>query len=170
MNNQKLFIGFGILLVVLLLGGGLFIMSSGKKSSQSPTPSAEQFMIEKLSPEDIGLELIPKTLPNDGKQIKVIVSKVADIKHLAYEITYEADIPKSELPPGETEGRVERGVGNDDVSINSSDKKYESKFLDFGSESKGVVRYDTGVTEAKIVMKVTKRDGKVYQVEDSVKF
>ncbi len=169
MNNQKLVIIGGVFVLLLLLGGGFLVMSSQKKTNGTPTPSIEQFQIAKLSPKDIGLELVPKVLSNDGKQLKVVVSKISDIKRLDYEIVYEADVPQAELPEGETVGRVERSIGGD-VDITESDTEYESEFLDFGSASKNVVRYDTGVTEARIIMKVTKRDGKLYQVEDSISF
>lgn len=161
--NKKLALIGGAIVLLLLLGGGYFVMNSGKSADQTPTPALDT-TIGTLSPEDIGLELVPSS---DKKKIKIVVAKAEDIKELEYEVTYEADIPASEKLEGAEGERTERGFGGEEV-IKSGQTKFESKFLDLGSCSKNVCRYDTGVEEINIIMKVTKRDGKIYQVEDSV--
>lgn len=163
-NNKVLLVGV-VIVVLLLLGGGFLVLSSKRPTSLPITQDEELQTIEKLSPADIGLSLVPSY---GNKRVKVVVSKSEDIKSLAYDISYEADIPASELAAGEQGGQVERGF-SDEVTLAGQKSSYESKEFDLGSCSKNVCRYDTGVTEIKILMKVTKMDGKVYQVEDSVK-
>lgn len=161
--NRKVLVIVGAVVLLLILGGGFFILSS-KKNTATETPTTTDQTIQKLSPSDIDLQL---TMSSDNKKVKVIVGNVTDITSLEYEITYDADIPASELAPGEEGGQVERGF-SDEAKITSADKKYESKYFDLGSCSKNVCRYDTGVKEIKILMKVTKHDGKLYEVQDSV--
>jgi hypothetical protein len=165
--NKKVGIIVGVLIVLLLLGGGGYMVMS-KKGAAGPTPAVGQdsMVVGTLSPEDIGLELKPTS---DGKKLRILVSKVQDIKRLDYEVTYEADIPASEQVEGEdAETRTTRGFSGE-ADIKSGESKYESKDFDLGSCSRNICRYDTGVEEIKILMKVTKNDGKVYQVEDQVK-
>lgn len=162
---NKKFAIIGAVLVLLLLGGGGYVVMSQKGPTPTPTPEAGQ-MVEELDPSDIGLKL---ELSSDKKKLKVIVGNVSDIQSLDYEVTYEADIPASEqVEGGEGETRTTRGFSAD-AQIKSSDSKYESKYFDLGSCSKNVCRYDTGVEEIEVLMKVTKKDGKIYQVEESIK-
>lgn len=163
---DKKFLVIGVVIVVLLVaGGGFFIMSSGKKAAPQPTVTQDQ-TVQDLSPKDIGLQLV---MSYGNKRVKVVVGKASDIKNLEYDITYSADVPASELAPGEEAVKVERGF-NDQATIKQGSAKYESKEFDLGSCSKSVCRYDTGVDSVSILMKVVKRDGKIYQVKDSIKF
>lgn len=163
--NKKSTIIVGIIIILLLLGSGFFVLYSGKKQASNLTPTvSEEQPIGKLSPLDIGLSLV---LSSNNRKVKVIVENVSDIKSLEYEITYDADIPVSELAPGEKGGQVERGF-NDEAKITSSQTRYESKEFDLGSCSRNVCRYDTGVDGVRLLMKVTKRDGKVYEVKDEI--
>lgn len=163
MNNKRQLIIGGIVILFLLAGGVYLVMSSKKTPVQEQTTTQDQ-TVQTLSAKEIGLQLIPSS---DNKKIKVVVSKVNDIKSLEYDITYEADIPASELARGEQGGKVERGFN--DSAENISAGKYESKYFDLGSCSKNVCRYDTGVEEIKIILKVIKKDNKVYKVEDSIR-
>lgn len=159
MNKKVLIVG--VIALVLLLGGGFFVLSSRNNAPVEEDVTTDT--IQSLSPEDIGLSLVAR---EDKKAVKIVVEKTEDLQSLEYEITYEADIPESELPEGETGGRVERGFSGEEQV--TPGKTYESKFLDLGSCSRNVCRYDTNVEEVAIMMKVTKKDGKIYQVEDTL--
>jgi hypothetical protein len=159
--NKKIGIIVGALVVILLLGGGYTVLS--KKSGPTPTPTPEAgATIGTLSADEIGLKIIPTT---NNQKVKILVEKASDIKSLDYEITYEADTPASEKVEG-AEDRVQRGFTGE--ATLKGEKKYESKEFDLGSCSRNVCRYDTGVEKIEILMKVTKKDGKIYQVEDSI--
>jgi hypothetical protein len=150
--------------VLLLIGGGEYLVMSKQGPTPTPAPGQGQ-VIGKLSPDEIGLKMV---LSPDKKKLQIVVSKANDIKSLDYEVTYDADIPASEQVEGEGgETRTTRGFSGD-ASLNG-DNKYESKFFDLGSCSRNVCKYDTGVTEISVLMKVTKSDGKIYQVEDKIK-
>ena len=163
--NKKKGIIVGVIVLALILGGGFFFLAARKSSTSNTIPKdTQQLVIGKLTPESIGLNLL---LSSNNRKVRVIVEDVSDIKMLEYDITYDADIPASELAPGEESGKVERGF-NDEAKIAANQSRYESKDFDLGSCSRNVCRYDTGVEEVRILMKVTKRDGKIYEVQDSV--
>lgn len=155
--KQKKFIILGIFFLLILVVGGYFLL--GNKSQQEPeeTRSVEEEVIN-LKPEDIGLKIVSSA---NKKQVKFIIDKLNGIQSIEYELFYEADGVSGD------EQRISRGIAGEDV-IQPGMKKYESKFLDLGSCSSGTCRYDTGVESVNLLLKLTKGDGKVYQVEDSL--
>ncbi len=163
--NKKIGIIIGVVLVLLLLGGGGYMILGKQAPKQAAITEPGEQSVGTLEPDAIGLKL---QLTADKKKISVMVGKTSDIKSIEYEITYDADVPASEKVEG-GEDRVSRGF-SDQADIKSGQSSYESKEFDLGSCSKNVCRYDTGVTEINILMKVTKRDGKLYQVTDSIKY
>lgn len=162
--NKKILTISGIVVLLLILVAGFYFLSTKSKTSTSTKESTETIVLN-LSPEDIGLRLVTSS---DKKKVKIVIDNVSNIKDFSYEITYDADIPASELAAGEEGGKVERGFSGEEI-IKSGQTSYESKYLDLGSCSRNVCRYDTGVTEVKIMMKVVKKDEKIYKVEDSIK-
>ncbi len=156
--KQKNFIILGIVFFLILIVGGYLLF--GNKSQQEPVEenqSLEEEVIT-LKPEDIGLKIMASA---NKKQVKFIIDKLNGIRSIEYELSYEADAVSGD------EQRISRGIAGEDV-IKPGMKKYESKFLDLGSCSSGTCRYDTGVESVNLLLKLTKDDGKVYQVEDSL--
>lgn len=140
------------------------------KKSPAANSTAEQMAsldedVIKLSPSDIGLKI--NTLSNNH-QIKFTLSKAEGITHIEYELSYEADSAGGSSEDGDGSGRITRGVAGEDTI--DSQSMYISKVLDLGSCSSGTCRYDKGVTGIHLLLKVTKTDDKVYQVEDTLNF
>jgi hypothetical protein len=158
--NKKIGIIVGVLVLVLLLGGGVIVLTSKKGPTPTPTPEVQQTVGE-LSPEDIGLKL---ELRDDSKAIRFTAGKLADVSLLEWEFYYEADVPLSERVAGEEVGKVTQSFGGDTKVKSGS---FTSEYRELGTCS-AKCRYDTGVEEVKILMKVTKKDGSLYQVEDSI--
>lgn len=132
------------------------------KSKNAEEPTASEEVVQTLKAEDIGLTL--EASP-DKKKVKFAIEKADGIKTLEYEVTYEANSTAQEQSEG-GEDRVQRGItGEEQVKGGSS---YESPWLDLGSCSKNVCRYDTGVETVNITLKLVKDDGKTYLVEDSL--
>jgi hypothetical protein len=163
--NKKVGIIIGVVLILLLLGGGGYMIFGKQTPKNAATTNPGEQSVGTLEPDAIGLKL---QLTADKKKVAVKVGKTTDVKSIEYEITYDADVPASEKVEG-GEDRVSRGF-SDQADIKSGQTSYESKEFDLGSCSKNVCRYDTGVTEITILMKVTKRDGSLYQVTDSIKY
>ena len=150
-------------LVVLVVGGLLF--ANSKKSAAPQTDTTQGTPIQKLKPEDIGLKII---LRDDNKAVKFTIDKTNDIKHIAWEFSYDADVPKTtdseDVAPG---SKVTQGWdGEQDITDQGT--PFTSQFRELGTCSSGHCRYDTGIQEVKMTLKVTKNDGKVYQVDDSI--
>lgn len=145
---------------MLLISGFLIF---GKKSKTVQQDTTQDQTVQKLSAEDLGLIITPKP---DKKAIKFSISKASDIKSIEYELTYEADSTAQEISEG-GEARVQRGITGD-AKIDSGKGSYESEWLDLGSCSKNICRYDTGVKSVSLTLKIVKQDGKVYQSEKSL--
>lgn len=158
MKNQKLLIIIGA--VVLLLGLGTFFVLNGRSEEPEDEGYVEEVLT--LSPEEIGLEMVASA---SNQQVKFIINKPQGIESLEYELSYEAGVPAGYQ--GEEE-KISRGVAGEE-EIEPGAKVFESKFLDLGSASSGTFRPDIGVEEVKLLLKLNKNDGEVYQVEDSLK-
>jgi len=139
-----------IALVILVISGAVLAYM---KSNKTVDP-ADQFVEENLpslSPEDIGLEI------TDRRAIMFEVTKAEDIERIEYEITYEKEIDGETVPEGL--------YGEMNIALDGITK---TDYREFGTCSSGVCRYDNVVSDVKITMKVTKKDGKVYSVEETV--
>ena len=165
MKNKNLLIGVGAVVVLLLVGGGfLFLNKSKNASSQTnSTANVDTGSVQTLSPSDIGLAL---TATSDKQKVQFSVAKLSGIKAISYELTYEADSTASEKEEG-ADARVQRGITGD-AQMKSGDSKYTSPWLDLGSCSRNVCRYDTGVDSVDLVLKITKDNGQVYQAEQKL--
>lgn len=162
LKNKSLMIGV-VALVLVLVVGGYYVLSSTKKAA-SPTETAEDQVILDMKPEDMGLSL---ALSPDNKKVKFKADKLAGVSHLEWEFSYDANIPADAADGGSAEGgKVTQSFGGEtDVTGNT----YESVFREIGTCSTGgKCRYDTGVEKVDILIKVTKSDGKIYQVKDSI--
>jgi hypothetical protein len=161
LKNKPLLIGVVILLFVIL-GGGFYVLSSGKKAA-APTDTSQDQVVLNMKPEEIGLTL---ALTPDNKKVKFKADKLSGVSHLEWEFSYDADIPVSNEGGGEAGGKVTQSFGGETDVKGSS---YESIFREIGTCSTGgKCRYDSGVQKVDILIKVTKSDGKVYQVKDSI--
>lgn len=142
-----------IALIVLVIGGAVLAYM---RSNKTPDP-ADQFVAENLptlSASDIGLEV---TVRGDKRAIMFEVTKAEDIERIEYEITYEKEIDGEIVPEGL--------YGEMNIALDGITK---TDYREFGTCSSGVCRYDNVVSDIKITMKVTKKDGKVYLVEETV--
>lgn len=161
-KNRTVQIGLGVVLLVLIVVGGFFFVSNKNQSStKQPTADTEQ-VVQKLSPDDIGLTITPN---DTNKSVKFVIAKPDGITSIEYQLTYDADSTAEEQSEG-GEPRVQRGITGE-AKITSGDT-YTSPWLDLGSCSRNVCRYDTGVNSVDLTLKITKTDGKTYEVEKSL--
>ena len=150
-----------VVVVLVLAGGGYFLFVSKPKTVGEPSVAEE--VVRKLTAEEIGLTI---TVSPDKKKVKFGIEKVGDIKSVEYELSYEADSTAQEQGEG-GEPRVQRGITGQE-EVKSGDSKYESQWLDLGSCSKNVCRYDKGVSKVSLTLKIVKKDGKTYSTEKSL--
>lgn len=147
LQNKTFLIGAGVLLILVLIVGGIFILKPGG-AGNSGTQTEEQQEILSLSPDEIGLTL---ELADSGKEVVMRVENTEGIESIEYELSYNSagDIPRG-------------AIGNVEVKGGPIEKK-----ITLGTCS-DVCHYDEDVSDIKIILKVAKDDGKIYQVEKSL--
>jgi hypothetical protein len=154
-DNKILLIVGAVVLLLLVAGGAFALMGKGSKP-QETVEETEESAIPTLSKEELGLSM---KLSPDNNKVMFQIDKAEDIKHIEYEITYDADSTEDESV------KVPKGItGDEDVT----GSPFKTDFLVLGTCSKNVCRYDTGIEEIKLLAKITKKDGKVYQAEDTL--
>lgn len=161
MKDKRFLIVGVVILILVMLGGGYFFLNSRGADSDAEEVSEFEEDYPELSPEEIGLEIEANS---NGKQVRFTIGEAGDIESIEYDLSYEADLSGAEAAEG-GEGRIQRGVTGED---RVDGETYTSEWLDLGSCSSGTCRYDTGIEEVTLVIKLTKKDGSIYQVEDSL--
>ncbi len=171
LQNRKVLILFIVILVLLILAGGFFFLSAKNISSQnaenanSSSGQSQEQMIGTMQPSDIGLQMV---LRSDGKAIRFTADKLDGIKTLEWNFTYQADIPVADQTADNAGSKVTQEFGSDSPVNVDGKSSYASEFRELGTCSSGHCRYDTGITSVDLIMKVTKTDGSVYQIKDSI--
>lgn len=167
MKNKNLLIGAA--LVILLLIGGYFLLANKSNTTSSDEDVVDE-EIPEISAEELGIDLelgsdrscLAKSTDN---QVRFTMSKTADLKHVTWVVTYDADIPKSEQVEGASD-KVNQSFENE--SNVAPGESFTSEYGLMGTCSKNVCRCDTGVENVKFIFKVTKEDGKIYQAEKTL--
>jgi hypothetical protein len=142
-------------LALVLIVGGVFMMLRGSNNAASDqqTASPTEVPVLALQPADIGLTL---TAASNMQTATMTITKTGDITSVDYQLSYNAEVSGQSIPRGT--------IGHADVK--TPGQTITQKMV-FGTCS-DVCHYDTGITEIKLIVKVTKTDGKVYQVEQSL--
>lgn len=142
MNKKLLLLG---VLIIGIIVGGIFVFSN-KSENETSTPEFAEETFPTIPAKDIGLSLKPG---RDSQRVVMEVTKTKDIKSLDYELSYTA---KGDIPRG--------ALG----TVPVIEGKTVTKELYLGTCS-DVCHPDAGIEDIKIVVKITKTDGKVYQAE-----
>lgn len=147
-------IAFGVILIILIPLGIFFVFNRNPKTAPSSvfTPESGEEIQEKIlsvTPEELGLVFEAR---RDKKAVKFSMGKIDDIASVEYEISYlaEGDIPRGAI------GQIE---------VKPEDSTIETSYIDLGTCSSGKCKYDEGVSSVKLILKITKTDGKIYQSE-----
>lgn len=151
-NKKFVIIGAVILVLVILGGSSWYVLSTKKTETTANVPVDQQEAVPTLSPDAIGLSLTP-TDSKGGKAIDMLLTKIAGITSIDYEVSYNVV------------GNIPRGViGHIDINSGDSTAK-QQVFLGTCSD---VCHPDNVISAVKFTLKITKSDGKIYQVEQSV--
>ena len=154
LKNKKIIAAVAVFLIVALAGGAFLWMRQGSRS-ESPSDEITESDLPTLTPEDIGMEV---TVRQDKKALMFELTKASDIELVEYTIEYEKEVE------GETANEGIFGV----MEI-GKDGKTDTDYREFGTCSAGRCRYDNVTSDITINLKVTKKDGKEYQVQEIVK-
>jgi len=159
MKNKNVLIIGSIILVLFLIVVGYFFYSrnsaSQKQAEQTQQDQQQNDIVPTLTPDAIGLVI---TIRDDKNAMKFDITNASDITHIEYAIAYTAQLQDQQVSQGLT----------GEIANDNSDKKIGVGYREFGTCSKGVCRYDTVISPIKVTLKVTKRDGKVYDVEKTI--
>lgn len=159
-KKNAITIGIVAFLVVAITGGVFAFVSSRTASLAEEEEMVDTSVVETITPEDLGLSITAKP---DKKAVKFKMEKAGDIKTIEYQLTYEADSTAQEKAEGGDE-RVQRGItGESEIKANAL--SFESEWLDLGSCSRNVCKYDTGVESLDLTLKIIKKNGKTYQAQ-----
>lgn len=140
--------------ILLLVVIGVFAMNNSSSKSDDDSLDIGSDLPE-LSPEDIGMEV---TVRDDGLALMFELTKADDIEKVEYTIEYEAETDEGVANQGIF---GEMNIGEDGIT--------KTDFREFGTCSAGRCRYDKVVSDVTINLKVTKKDGKEYSVQEVVK-
>lgn len=151
---------FGLigLLVVGLAAGAYFMLAGRSASTEEEETAVDSSVVETLTADQLGLSIEAKP---DGKAVKFKIEKAGDIKSLEYQVTYEADSTAQEKAEG-GEDRVQRGITGE-AEVEGDRLSYESEWLDLGSCSRNVCKYDSGVDSVELTLKIMKKNGRTYE-------
>ncbi len=153
-KNKMLVIGVVVVAVALIGGGAYMLLGKQQAPSTANVPSTQQTAnVPSLAPSDIGMSL---AVTRNGESVTMTVAKLDGITALDYEVTYTASSNGNNVPRGV--------IGHIDVKPGQSTINQE---VVLGTCS-DVCHYDNVVSPVKFSVKVTKSDGKVYEVDQSI--
>lgn len=142
-----------VIILAVVVGFGFFFFIS-KSSNQSQQANQNQglpeMVVPTLAPSDIGLSL---KLVQNGQAAEMSITNMKDITAIDYELSYVS------------KGNITRGITST-VDLKPGQTSLTRDLL-FGTCS-DVCHYDEDVSQIKLVLKITKSDGKVYQVTQTL--
>jgi len=152
LKNKMVLIAAGVVVVILILGVvAMLVLGKGSNNAANQTSNQDQTApVLTLQPADIGLAFVPAS---DMQRGTMTITKTSDISSVDYQLTYTAIVSGQPVARGT--------IGHADVKTPGQEITQQ---MVFGTCS-DVCHYDTGITDVKLIIKVTKTDGKVYQVE-----
>lgn len=151
LKSRKTVVSLGIVILIVFFAAIFYFMSakSSQNKSSTTTPFPTQVPVLTLSASDIGLTFTESADMHTGT---MIITKTADIASVDYQLTYNALVSGQQVTRG-TIGHV----------VVKKPGQQVSQDMKFGTCS-DVCHYDSGITDVKLIVKVTKTDGKIYQV------
>lgn len=153
-----------IVAVVVIIGGGVFLLARRSPAPQNsnaiPTQSSEDQQVLSLKPEDIGLTLSRSTYTAKtplGPALHMEITKLSGIKTIDCEIHYTRT---NDTGDDQQEGLLCNIAIKPGMSTVSQD-------FPFGTCS-DVCHYHKNIRDVEAIVKVTKTDGKSYQVDQKL--
>lgn len=136
-----------IVVIIVLIFGGIFAYQKFIASKASETPLEEVDLA--FDPEGPYALLYPR---KDGNALVLNLKRTASYDKISYELAYVSQNTDAGAEAGS--GGIDRGVSGE---INTKDKRgeYEVEIL-FGTCSKNVCKYDTGVENGTLTLHIQK--------------
>lgn len=148
LKNKKVIIAGGIVVLLLLFLGFVFLNGRTSNQNQNANATPTEIPIPTITAESIGLTL---KMGLGGKTVIAAIANPQGITAIEYELSY---ISKGDIPRG--------AIGQFDLT-----KKPVKKEITLGTCS-DTCHYDEEVSNIKIVLKITKENGSIYQSEKTL--
>jgi len=164
LQNTKVLIGGAVGVFVILIGAGVFFLYQANKD-QGPQidQTQQQTVFPTIVPQDLGLTFEAKP---GNQYVRFIITKAQDITHISYIISYDAVATADEGGDG---GIVSQGLNGDINQNQIKNGKADSDWRILGTCSTGgKCRFDQGVKQVHLLLKITKTGGMIYQAESSL--
>jgi hypothetical protein len=142
--------GVAVLALVLIVIGVVMLTKSSSSTQTAQNAAPTEVPVLSLQPGDIGLTLVEAA---NMQTAVMTIAKTSDITSVDYQLSYNAQVSGQSIPRGT--------IGH--VDVKTPGQTITQKMV-FGTCS-DVCHYDTGITQVQLIVKVTKTDGKVYQVQ-----
>lgn len=162
-SKRTAFIALAVV-VLILVGASVYILSSRKSNPNQPLGQAIE-VIPTIAPNEIGLDFVAKP---DKKYVKFTINKPDGIEKVDYEISYDAIAPQDSSGEGGG-GKVTQSLAGSLAKKDVKNGKLGIDWRELGTCSTGgLCRFDQGITSVNLILKLTKTDNKVFQVETSI--
>lgn len=142
--------GVAVLAFVLIIVGVVMLTRNSSSTQTAQNTNPTEAPVLSLKPSDIGLTLVEAA---NMQTATMTITKTDDITSVDYQLSYNAQVSGQTIPRGT--------IGHSDVK--TPGQPISQKMV-FGTCS-DVCHYDTGITGVQLIVKVTKTDGKIYQVQ-----
>lgn len=152
-KSNLILIGGAVLLLIVIFGGLVLLLRSGSEETTTQPTQTKKIAAKEVTPEEIGLTL---TAVSNNQKIRIEITNVEGIKGFEYELSYDATENGETVPRGAI-GELEVVPG-----------KSVSHDVDLGTCSSGKCKYDQGVTEVSVVIRVNYENGETGVAESSV--
>lgn len=161
LHNTKVLIGIAVVVFLLLIGSGIFFLYQANKPQGPQIDQAQQQTVfPTIMPQDLGLVFEAKT---DKKYVRFTINKAQDITHVTYDISYDA------VSPDDDGALVSQGLNGEIKQQDIKDGKAGIDWRILGTCSTGgKCRFDQGVKQVHLLLKLTKTGGMIYQAESSL--
>ena len=159
LHNTKVLIGIAIGVFVLLIGAGvLFLYNANKSQGPYIDQTQGQTVFPTITQQDLGLTFEAKP---DKKYVRFTINKADGISHVTYDISYDA------MSPDDEGTLVSQGLNGEIKDIKDGKAGIDWRILGTCSTG-GKCRFDQGVKNVRLILKITKSDGMIYQAESAL--
>lgn len=152
-KSNLLLIGGAVVILLAIFGGLFLLLKGGSEDTQAQPAQTKKMAAREVTPDEIGLVLTPV---NNNQKIRIEITNIEGIRGFEYELSYDA-IENGETVPRGAIGELEVVPG-----------KKVSHDVDLGTCSSGTCKYDKGVTEVSVVIRVNYENGETGVAESSV--
>jgi len=146
-----------LIVVAIVIGGAIAFIALNKKAPAQAEQSPSEDQVTTIKPEDIGLSLVESS---NNQKVTLEVANTKNISSLDYELSYTAKV----LVSGVLQDVPRGAIGT--INIKQTGKPV-SQDITLGTCS-DVCHYDQDISGIKVVLKVTKIDGSIAQVEKNL--